>query len=103
MRPKHVASRVNTNLREPIMAKAKTAAERAKFLVTLSLGTGKGTPVYATPTGLRKGAKGKVQPVGYLFATLDKGNVRRIRKAARSIGRMDIAMAKRDAGFSVVG
>jgi hypothetical protein len=42
--------------------------------------------VYATAKGLKVGARGKVERPGAVYATLDKGARRRLRKALRAGG-----------------
>lgn len=44
------------------------------------------TLVYATPTGLKLGPRGKVVPPGQLLAGLDKGTARKVRKACYRAG-----------------
>jgi hypothetical protein len=50
---------------------------------------------YATPTGLKIGAKGKVMPVSNVLAAMDKGEARRLRKALRAAGETAKAAAPR--------
>ncbi len=61
--------------------------------VRLPLGMAFPSGIYATPTGLRVGSRGKVQPAGPFFAGLNKGCARRIRKACRAVGRIDLSGA----------
>lgn len=49
-----------------------------------------GNKLFATPTGIKVGAKGKVQPPAAFLATLSKGERRKVRQAGRAIGRHDI-------------
>lgn len=51
--------------------------------------------IYATATGLRIGRLGRVVPASLLYGGMAKGTVRRIRKACRRIGRVDLASAPR--------
>jgi hypothetical protein len=51
--------------------------------------------VYATPTGLKVGSKGRVEKGGALFARLDKGRARVLRKALRAAGLKRHAAAPR--------
>lgn len=68
------------------MATTKT---RATQLVVLN-----GKALYATPTGIKITARGSVTPPSVVLGRLPKGEARRVRKAARAIGRLDIAAAK---------
>jgi hypothetical protein len=52
-------------------------------------------PVYATPTGLKWGPKGRVLPIGEALSVLSKGEARKVRKALRKAGRKDFAGASR--------
>lgn len=45
-----------------------------------------GKSLFATPTGLRMGSKGKVVAPGNLFGVLSKSESRQIRKALRRVG-----------------
>lgn len=57
-----------------------------------------GKTVYLTPSGVRVGAKGKVMPRNFiptLFGKMDKGNVRKLRKAMRQAGWTRDAAAQR--------
>lgn len=50
--------------------------------------------VYATPTGLKAGARGRVLPAGLFLGALGtKGAARRLRKALRRMGRPDLSGA----------
>lgn len=54
--------------------------------------------VYATATGLKVGARGRVLPAGAFFGGLPKGEARRVRKGLRAAGRAELAGAVRDTG-----
>lgn len=54
-----------------------------------------GRNLYATPTGFKLTYRGTVIPASALYGTLDKGQARRVRKAVRSLGRIDLASAPR--------
>lgn len=45
-----------------------------------------GKNVFATPTGLKLGSKGKVTEPGLILGQLPKGTARRLRKTLRSNG-----------------
>lgn len=45
-----------------------------------------GKRVIITPTGLKLGSRGKVMKAGTVFATLNKGEARRLRKSLRVLG-----------------
>jgi len=64
------------------------AARHTPVPVTLA-----GKPVYATATGLKLTARGKVLPAGALLAALPKGDARKVRKALRSAGKGGLAGA----------
>lgn len=49
--------------------------------------------VYVTPTGLKVGTRGKVRTVEEVLYSLPKGERRKVRKAARALGRYDVAGA----------
>lgn len=51
--------------------------------------------VYATPTGLKVGSRGKVQPASSVLSSLPKGAARKIRKALRRAGYPAHASARR--------
>jgi hypothetical protein len=65
----------------------------SRSTVRLPLGNCFPSGIYATATGLRVGSRGKVQPAGPFFASIDKGCARRIRKACRKVGRTDLSSA----------
>lgn len=50
---------------------------------------------YATPTGIKATARGKVLDPGHLFGNVGKGYARRLRKALRSAGFAGHASAAR--------
>lgn len=54
--------------------------------------------VYATPTGFRFGAKGKVTPASEVYSSLSKGEARRLRKAAYKAGMIKHAAMPRITG-----
>ncbi len=45
-----------------------------------------GRNIFATPTGLKATARGKVIPASVFFGTMPKGEARRLRKALRKAG-----------------
>lgn len=45
-----------------------------------------GKPVYATATGLKLTARGRVVPASHLYGVLPKGTARKVRKALRKAG-----------------
>lgn len=54
------------------------------------------TNVYATATGLKATHRGRVLPAGVFFGCLpSKGDARRLRKALRRMGRVDLAREPR--------
>ena len=57
------------------------ASKSTNLGVTIS-----GVKLYATSTGLKFGAKDRVQSPGSVYGSLDKGTARRIRKACRRAG-----------------
>ena len=54
--------------------------------------------VYATPTGFRFGAKGKVKPASEVYSSLSKGEARKLRKAAYKAGMVKHAAMPRITG-----
>lgn len=52
-------------------------------------------PVYLTPSGIKAGHRGRVQdPLAFLSGISDKGLRRKIRRASRAVGRLDVAAAR---------
>jgi hypothetical protein len=71
-----------------------TATKKTSInLITVAIGE-KTLPVYATPNGIKLGAKGKVTQPGEFFGNLPHSARRQIRRAARANGRHDIAGAR---------
>ena len=54
-----------------------------------------GKPLYATSTGIKLTARGKVTPATVFLSSLSKGEARRIRKTLRRTGYAGHAGAKR--------
>lgn len=48
--------------------------------------TANGKTYYVTPTGVKLGSKGKVQPINAVYANLVKSQRRQLRKALRAVG-----------------
>lgn len=68
----------------------KTPVTKAVKLADTAAGA-----VYATPTGLKVTARGKVHDPGYIYGALPKGDARKLRKAARAAGFTRHAAARR--------
>lgn len=60
-----------------------------------------GKEIYLNTTGLKVGSKGKTQPAGTVFGSISKGTARFLRKRLRSMGRPDLAGARREGSFAL--
>lgn len=57
-----------------------------------------GKAVYATPKGLKLGARGPVEPTQRILSETDRGNARRLRKALYRAGMVERAALRRIPG-----
>lgn len=73
------------------MATATTSSPRS---VNLGVKIGDVT-LFATATGLKAGARGKVHQAGEVLGLMGKGAARRVRKALNRLGRRDLAATPR--------
>lgn len=67
------------------MTTATTTPKASKNSAPLGV-TLNGKPLFATPTGVKIGPRGKVTPDAEIFGVLDKGARRKVRKALRAAG-----------------
>jgi len=56
-----------------------------------------GKTVFATPTGIKLGARGKVTSMSAAYSAMPKGESRKLRKALRAAGHYQHAAASRAA------
>lgn len=71
-----------------------TLTKLAKNVVKVQVNSGS---YWATPTGVKVAAKGKVLDAGMVYSSLSKGDARKLRKALRAAGKPALAGARRDA------
>lgn len=77
------------------MTTATKTTPKAKTVRSTNCGEVLGKTLYATPTGLKLTARGKVEPAGAVFAKLSKGEARKVRKALHRAGKVAMAAEPR--------